>query len=124
MRQETENSISYPEQHNTFDIKKFFFRIIRKWYWFALSIFLGLLIAWLYNHYMPTEYSIHSSLIVNEYESGIKRLSLTQGYQRPWTGPRRQVEISFTASKCSPKSWMEYYLVSENTPLWQRLIWQ
>lgn len=79
MRQETDNSSFYPEQHNSFDIKKFFYRIVRKWHWFAISIFIGLLAAWSYNHYMPSEYSIHSSLIVNEYESGIKRLSMTQG---------------------------------------------
>ena len=79
MRQETDNSAFYPEQHNTFDFKKFFYQIVRKWYWFAISIFIGILAAWLYNHYMPPEYSIHSSMIVNEYESGIKRLSLSQG---------------------------------------------
>ena len=78
MRQITNNSAYYPEQHNTIDYKKIFYRIIRKWYWFAISIFIGLLAAWLYNQYMPAEYSIHSSLIVNEYESGIKRLSLSQ----------------------------------------------
>jgi len=78
MRQETDNSAYYLEQQSTFDFKKFFSRMIRKWYWFALSIFVGLLAAWLYNHYMPSEYSIHSSLIVNEYESGIKRISMTQ----------------------------------------------
>lgn len=79
MKQETDNSAYYPEQQNAFDFKKYFHRIIRKWYWFALSMFLGLLIAWFYNSYMPAEYSIHSTMIINEYESGIKRLSLSQG---------------------------------------------
>jgi len=79
MRQVTDNSAYYPEQHNTFDFKKLFYRIIRKWYWFGIAIFIGLLAAWLFNRYMPSEYTIHSSLIVNEYESGIKRLSLSQG---------------------------------------------
>jgi len=78
MRQETDNSAFYPEQHNSFDYKKFLYRIFRKWYWFVISIFLGLLAAWSYNNFMPPEYSIHSSLIVNEYESGIKRLSMSQ----------------------------------------------
>lgn len=78
MRQETDNSAFYPEQHNSLDYKKFFYRIVRKWYWFAISIFLGLLTAWLYNNFMQPEYSIHSSLIVNEYEGGIKQLSLSQ----------------------------------------------
>src|SRR5665647_467942 len=76
--QQTDNSSYYPEQHNTFDFKKFFYKIVQNWYWFAISIFLGLIIAWLYNLYSAEEYSIHSSLIVNEYETGIKRLSLTQ----------------------------------------------
>jgi tyrosine-protein kinase Etk/Wzc len=78
MRLETDNSAFYPEQQNPFDYKKFFYRISRKWHWFAISIFIGLLAAWLYNRFMPPEYSIHSSLTVNEYESGIKRLSLSQ----------------------------------------------
>jgi len=78
MAQETNNYAFYPEQHNTFNYKKILYRIIRKWYWFAISIFIGLLSAWSYNRYMPSEYNIHSSLIVNEYESGIKRLSMSQ----------------------------------------------
>ena len=79
MRNEIDNMAFYPEQQNAFDFKKYFHRIIRRWYWFALSMFMGLLVAWFYNHYMPAVYSIHSSMIINEYESGIKRLSLSQG---------------------------------------------
>jgi len=79
MRQDTVNSAFYPEQHSAFDFKKFFNQIVQNWYWFTLSIFVFLLFAWLFNSYMPAEYNIHSSLIVNEYESGIKRLSLSQG---------------------------------------------
>lgn len=78
MKQEAENSAYYPEQHYNFDFKKYFYKLVLKWYWFAISIFIGLIAAFLYNQYMPPEYSIHSSLIVNEYESGIKRLSLSQ----------------------------------------------
>lgn len=79
MRRETDNSAFYPEQNSQFDFMKFINRILQKWYWFALSILIGLSAAWLYNSFMPSEYSIHSSMIVNEYESGIKRLSLSQG---------------------------------------------
>lgn len=79
MRQETDNSAYYPEQHSTFDFKKFSHQIVRNWYWFALSILIGLVAAWSYNSFMPSEYSIHSSMIVNAYESGINRLSLSQG---------------------------------------------
>ncbi|NDP27150.1 MAG: polysaccharide biosynthesis tyrosine autokinase [Flavobacterium sp.] len=84
MRQEVDNIIYYPKQNNQFDYKKFLSSIIRVWYWFAISIFIGIFAAWMYIHYMPAEYSIRSSLIVNEYESGIKRLSLSQNnpYER------------------------------------------
>jgi len=74
-----DNSAFYPEQHSTFDFKKFLSRIFKKWYWFVLSVLIGLFCAWLYNNFMPPEFSIHSSLIVNEYESGIKRLTLSEG---------------------------------------------
>jgi tyrosine-protein kinase Etk/Wzc len=84
MRTEPENSVYYPEQHNSFDFKKFFSRILGKWYWFAISIFSGLLLAFLFTRYMPPQYDVQSSLIINQYESGIKRLSLTQNnnYER------------------------------------------
>jgi len=84
MRQDLDNIIYYPKQNNQFDYKKLFYSIIHIWYWFAISIFIGILGAWLYIRYTPAEYSIRSSLIINEYESGIKRLSLSQNspYER------------------------------------------
>lgn len=78
MRQETDNSAFYPEQNNKFEFKNIFNKVIRKWYWFAISILIGISFALIYNNYMPSEYSIKSSLVVNEYESGIRRLSLSQ----------------------------------------------
>jgi tyrosine-protein kinase Etk/Wzc len=88
MKRDTDNSGFYPEQHNTFDFKKFYFRMLGKWYWFVSSIFIGLLVAFLYNRYMPPEYSIQSSLIVNQYESGIKRLNLSQNI-----GNERNIDV-------------------------------
>lgn len=78
MRQQTDNSAYYPEQHNTYELNKFLYRMTRKWYWFVISVLLAITVAWLYNKYMPEKFSIRSSMIVNEYESGIKRLSLSQ----------------------------------------------
>ena len=78
MKPEINNSAYYPEQQGTADLKNFLSQIARNWYWFVLSIFFGISVAWAYNRYMPPEYSIHSSLLINQYESGIKRLSLSQ----------------------------------------------
>ncbi len=79
MKNDINNSAFYPEQKNSFNYMKFFLRMIRRWPWFALSVSLCVLIAWFYNQYTPSEYSIHSSLIVNEYETGIKKFDLNQG---------------------------------------------
>lgn len=79
MKSENDNSAYYPEQISTFNYKKFYYSLVRKWHWFTVFIFIGVLGAWLYNHFASPEYSIHSSLIINEYESGIKKYNLTQG---------------------------------------------
>lgn len=79
MKNEMSNYAYYPETKSNFNFKKFFLRMIRRWPWFALSVFLWVLLAWFYNRHLPSEYSIHSSLIVNEYEAGIKQFNLNQG---------------------------------------------
>lgn len=79
MNPESVNSSVYMEQYVTFNLKKFFSRIFRKAHWFAISILTGFSIAYLYNHYAAPEYNVHSSMIVNEYESGIKRLNISPG---------------------------------------------
>jgi len=79
MKQVTDNSTYYPEHQNAFDFKNLFSRIMREWHWFAISISIGIIAGWLGNRYLPSIYSIHSSFIINEYESGIKRYNLSQG---------------------------------------------
>lgn len=78
MNTTTNNTAYYPDPYSQFNIKKFLSHIRSKWYWIVASLFIALLGAWGYSNYISPEYSIHSSLIINEYESGIKRLSLSQ----------------------------------------------
>jgi tyrosine-protein kinase Etk/Wzc len=78
MIQQTDNSAFYPEPQNNFDFKKFIYHLARKWHWFVISVFIGLSIARLYDRYMPPTYNIQSSLTVNQYESGMKQLNLSQ----------------------------------------------
>ncbi len=72
-----EESISNTVVYNVFDYKKLYYRIKRNWLWFTFSVVLGLFFAWFANTFLPSRFDIRSSLIVNEYESGIKRLSLS-----------------------------------------------
>jgi uncharacterized protein involved in exopolysaccharide biosynthesis len=76
---EHNNLAFYSEKKDSFNFKKIFLRFARKWKLFTFFIFLGLLLAWSYNHYTSPEYSIHSSLVINEYQIGIKQFNLTQG---------------------------------------------
>jgi capsular exopolysaccharide synthesis family protein len=76
---EHNNLAFYSEKKDSFNFKKIFLRFVRKWKLFTFFIFLGLLMAWLYNRYTSPEYSIHSSLVINEYQIGIKQFNLTQG---------------------------------------------
>lgn len=54
-----------------FDIKKWIFRILRSWYWFAGSLFICLLAAWMYLHYTnPVYQAIASVMIKDEKKAG------------------------------------------------------
>lgn len=72
MRQVSENTGLYPEQHNTIDSKKTLFHFLQKWHWFALSIITGLCLAFFFNTYMPLKYGIYSSITFDESVNGSK----------------------------------------------------
>jgi len=48
------------------DIKRLIFRVLGNWYWFAISIFAFLFIAYLINRYSEQVYSVTSSVIVKD----------------------------------------------------------
>lgn len=79
MRQEINNSPYAVEQNNVFNSKKIIFRYLHKWYWFALSMFIGLFLAFFFNTYMPLKYNIYSSIIFDSNESASTKLNLTAG---------------------------------------------
>ena len=48
------------------NVKEFLFRLLRYWYWFIISGFIGLGIAYFYNKYVPSNYSVSSLVLVKE----------------------------------------------------------
>ena len=56
----------YAPEEEQLDIKGLIFRVLGNWYWFAISIFVGLFIAYLINRYSEQVYSVSSSLIIKE----------------------------------------------------------
>lgn len=55
----------YPEEEQL-DIKQLLFRILANWYWFAISVFIALFVAYLANRYTEQIYSVSSSVIVRD----------------------------------------------------------
>jgi len=59
----------YPEiyrEEDSFDIKKYLFLVLRNWWWFAISIFIALSIAYIVNRYSEEIYSNSCTLIIGE----------------------------------------------------------
>jgi len=52
------------------DIKKYIFMVLGHWWWFGISIFVGLTIAYLINRYSQQVYSADCSIIVGEEKPG------------------------------------------------------
>jgi len=53
-------------QEENIDLKKFLFKILYNWYWFAIAMFFALTIAYLVNRYADPIYSVTSTIIVRD----------------------------------------------------------
>ena len=65
-----ENSENIYFQEENIDIKKFLMRILGNWYWFAISLFITITVAYLVNRYSEPIYSVTSTIIVRDDEKG------------------------------------------------------
>ncbi len=62
-----ETPAEYPFiQEESIDLKKFLFKILYNWYWFAIAMFFALAIAYLVNRYADPVYSVTSTIIVRD----------------------------------------------------------
>jgi capsular exopolysaccharide synthesis family protein len=64
MDQFTENI--HEQEQSAIDIQKFIFKVIRKWYWFVISVSIAYCIAYLKNHYSDSVYSVNATLVIND----------------------------------------------------------
>jgi hypothetical protein len=53
-------------KEETIDIKKYIFKIISNWYWFALTLFLSVSAAYFINRYSERIYQVSSSILILE----------------------------------------------------------
>ena len=64
--QHTDEIMEYYEQEQPLNIKEFLFKILSKWYWFAICGFLGLSIAWIHNRYSASIWQVETSILVSD----------------------------------------------------------
>ena len=53
-------------QHDDVDIKRYLFLFLENWYWFVLTILLGLGTAYLVNRYTIKEYKVNATLLIED----------------------------------------------------------
>nr|WP_319569952.1 polysaccharide biosynthesis tyrosine autokinase [uncultured Draconibacterium sp.] len=58
------------EQDDEIDIKRMLFLLLRKWYWLALGLFLGVTGAYLFVKYTPDKFQVNTSLLVTDDSKG------------------------------------------------------
>jgi capsular exopolysaccharide synthesis family protein len=90
------------QEEEGIDIKKYVFLILSHWWWFAISIFISLTIAYMINRYSQEIYSASCSLIVGEEEPSAGSIeSLLDEFSRVKNKKRKAVvenEISILKS--------------------------
>jgi capsular exopolysaccharide synthesis family protein len=82
------------QQNESIDIKKFIFKIIANWYWFAFSVFVTISVAYFINRYSDPIFSQRALVLVadkdNSISGGIEGILEQQGILR--TGRKKVVE--------------------------------
>jgi len=58
------------QQEETIDLKALFFKFTRFWYLFAISVFIALLVAFLFNKYTKPVYEVKTSVLVKDQKGG------------------------------------------------------
>ncbi|VAW27258.1 hypothetical protein MNBD_BACTEROID06-1236, partial [hydrothermal vent metagenome] len=58
----------FEETKFVINYKRVWYRVLRYWYFVLTSVFIALLLAFLYNRYAPKKYAISASIIIKESE--------------------------------------------------------
>ena len=58
------------QQEETIDLKALFFKFTRFWYLFAISVFIAMLVAFLFNKYTKPVYEVKTTILVKDSKAG------------------------------------------------------
>ena len=64
--QHSDEIMEYYEQEQPLNIKDFLFRVLSKWYWFAICGSIGLAFAWFQNRYAESIWQVDTTILVSE----------------------------------------------------------
>ncbi len=62
---------STPDTDDEINIKRLLFLLLRRWYWLALGLVLGLATAYFYVKYTPAKFQVNTSLLVTDKSKGL-----------------------------------------------------
>ncbi len=62
----SQNTNDNSPQLETIDIKKLIFKVINNWYWFALAVFISIVLAFFINRYTEPVYTVESSILIRD----------------------------------------------------------
>ena len=66
----------YAQQEESIDFKLLFFKFYRYWYFFALTIFVALVISFLFNKYTKPVYEVNTTVLIQDEKNAMDAQSL------------------------------------------------
>ncbi len=88
------DNLNKPERvQNDFDLKSFFFRYLKYWFWFPLCLVLALVIARYYNWYKNPVYAVTAKLMVKDENVGKDQFLRQLDVETPAKNIENEIEI-------------------------------
>ena len=91
-----QNNLNQFQQEESLDIKAVLFRFLRYWYWFALTLVLALVGAYLFNKYAEPEYKASGTVLVTDDSQG--NMLFNKGFRPFMSQVKLENEIAILSS--------------------------
>ena len=86
------------QQEESIDIKALFFKFVRYWYLFALTIFVVIVVAFLFNKYTSPVFEVKTTVLVKDDKGGLDAASMLGGLGLSNTQQNVENEIGILTS--------------------------
>ena len=93
----------FAEQSQPIDVKELLHRLLKKWYWFAISVLVFIAIAWFLNNYISPSYKMVSAVVIEQSEEGISKANIFKELQANYDGQRQVKNLNPVATLMSYK---------------------